>query len=161
MIRRPPRSTQSRSSAASDVYKRQAEGVPTLVRKGLAALRPKDTDGDGAVEEKAGILQKRNRHGRFQKRFFTVSRAYLTYTHTAAAGDEPIQVRGSIDLRCVDSVVIVLRHGRPSRKFWWFPVCFTTCRSLPLLLPLTVAAHTRRRVPLLQPGLCVDTSMAW
>ena len=27
MIRRPPRSTQSRSSAASDVYKRQAKGV--------------------------------------------------------------------------------------------------------------------------------------
>ena len=26
MIRRPPRSTQSRSSAASDVYKRQGEG---------------------------------------------------------------------------------------------------------------------------------------
>src|SRR5450756_653288 len=36
MIRRPPRSTQSRSSAASDVYKRQAQGpfqgyVPDLV----------------------------------------------------------------------------------------------------------------------------------
>src|SRR5659263_783330 len=28
MIRRPPRSTQSRSSAASDVYKRQAEPPP-------------------------------------------------------------------------------------------------------------------------------------
>src|SRR5450756_2407948 len=28
MIRRPPRSTQSRSSAASDVYKRQLAGVP-------------------------------------------------------------------------------------------------------------------------------------
>ena len=27
MIRRPPRSTQSRSSAASDVYKRQGDGV--------------------------------------------------------------------------------------------------------------------------------------
>src|SRR5450756_3170018 len=27
MIRRPPRSTQSRSSAASDVYKRQASGI--------------------------------------------------------------------------------------------------------------------------------------
>src|SRR5450756_3247756 len=27
MIRRPPRSTQSRSSAASDVYKRQAENI--------------------------------------------------------------------------------------------------------------------------------------
>src|SRR5680860_1922045 len=27
MIRRPPRSTQSRSSAASDVYKRQVQGI--------------------------------------------------------------------------------------------------------------------------------------
>src|SRR5665809_11596 len=33
MIRRPPRSTQSRSSAASDVYKRQGTGPP---RSGLA-----------------------------------------------------------------------------------------------------------------------------
>src|SRR5450756_3011664 len=30
MIRRPPRSTQSRSSAASDVYKRQTLPVPVL-----------------------------------------------------------------------------------------------------------------------------------
>src|SRR5450756_1418432 len=30
MIRRPPRSTQSRSSAASDVYKRQVTGVAWL-----------------------------------------------------------------------------------------------------------------------------------
>src|SRR5680860_1909317 len=29
MIRRPPRSTQSRSSAASDVYKRQVLDIPT------------------------------------------------------------------------------------------------------------------------------------
>ena len=38
MIRRPPRSTQSRSSAASDVYKRQVDDsstVRTLVEKGL------------------------------------------------------------------------------------------------------------------------------
>src|SRR5659263_274550 len=38
MIRRPPRSTQSRSSAASDVYKRQ---LPALRRR--AALRPVPT----------------------------------------------------------------------------------------------------------------------
>ena len=31
MIRRPPRSTRKESSAASDVYKRQADGLPTLV----------------------------------------------------------------------------------------------------------------------------------
>src|SRR5450756_2821387 len=31
MIRRPPRSTQSRSSAASDVYKRQIEHLPAIL----------------------------------------------------------------------------------------------------------------------------------
>src|SRR5450756_1717985 len=40
MIRRPPRSTQSRSSAASDVYKRQVEDVAEHERGALAALRP-------------------------------------------------------------------------------------------------------------------------
>src|SRR5428012_21487 len=43
MIRRPPRSTQSRSSAASDVYKRQVlhgDGVAGLVQR----------DGDGITE---------------------------------------------------------------------------------------------------------------
>ena len=35
MIRRPPRSTQSRSSAASDVYKRQDENVFDI-RQGVA-----------------------------------------------------------------------------------------------------------------------------
>src|SRR5450756_3197628 len=39
MIRRPPRSTQSRSSAASDVYKRQAQ-VLAHVRFGVAGLLP-------------------------------------------------------------------------------------------------------------------------
>src|SRR5450756_3235866 len=34
MIRRPPRSTQSRSSAASDVYKRQGEIIERRSKKG-------------------------------------------------------------------------------------------------------------------------------
>src|SRR5680860_390725 len=38
MIRRPPRSTQSRSSAASDVYKRQ-ENVPLIVGMAEALTR--------------------------------------------------------------------------------------------------------------------------
>eukprot|EP00657_Telonema_sp_P-1_P000571 TRINITY_DN1108_c0_g1_i1.p1 TRINITY_DN1108_c0_g1~~TRINITY_DN1108_c0_g1_i1.p1 ORF type:complete len:667 (+),score=243.27 TRINITY_DN1108_c0_g1_i1:142-2142(+) len=37
MIRRPPRSTQSRSSAASDVYKRQPNALPTRVADGRKA----------------------------------------------------------------------------------------------------------------------------
>src|SRR5450756_2241442 len=39
MIRRPPRSTQSRSSAASDVYKRQVDLARVLAREGAAAVR--------------------------------------------------------------------------------------------------------------------------
>src|SRR5450756_3226061 len=44
MIRRPPRSTQSRSSAASDVYKRQA-------RDHLYAERETDRDDDQVIEQ--------------------------------------------------------------------------------------------------------------
>src|SRR5665809_105334 len=40
MIRRPPRSTQSRSSAASDVYKRQENTLPEAY--GTLGLRPED-----------------------------------------------------------------------------------------------------------------------
>ena len=42
MIRRPPRSTQSRSSAASDVYKRQVTGTFTDVSV-IASYIPKPT----------------------------------------------------------------------------------------------------------------------
>eukprot|EP01017_Pseudomicrothorax_dubius_P013561 TRINITY_DN1602_c0_g1_i2.p1 TRINITY_DN1602_c0_g1~~TRINITY_DN1602_c0_g1_i2.p1 ORF type:complete len:268 (-),score=82.08 TRINITY_DN1602_c0_g1_i2:60-863(-) len=38
MIRRPPRSTQSRSSAASDVYKRQDKTVPLAVEKSIPQI---------------------------------------------------------------------------------------------------------------------------
>ena len=38
MIRRPPRSTLDRSSAASDVYKRQPEGFPMRVAYTTAAI---------------------------------------------------------------------------------------------------------------------------
>src|SRR5680860_1875260 len=43
MIRRPPRSTQSRSSAASDVYKRQASVLARSVSNGIN-LRPVDEE---------------------------------------------------------------------------------------------------------------------
>eukprot|EP00657_Telonema_sp_P-1_P001885 TRINITY_DN14638_c0_g1_i2.p1 TRINITY_DN14638_c0_g1~~TRINITY_DN14638_c0_g1_i2.p1 ORF type:complete len:107 (-),score=22.66 TRINITY_DN14638_c0_g1_i2:232-552(-) len=45
MIRRPPRSTQSRSSAASDVYKRQVRELPqTTERNRVQVLRPNGED---------------------------------------------------------------------------------------------------------------------
>ena len=42
MIRRPPRSTQSRSSAASDVYKRQGLIVPPIRIRDNMELPPQD-----------------------------------------------------------------------------------------------------------------------
>src|SRR5450756_2661765 len=39
MIRRPPRSTQSRSSAASDVYKRQVQGFANYLTKEEPLIR--------------------------------------------------------------------------------------------------------------------------
>ena len=47
MIRRPPRSTQSRSSAASDVYKRQRLGYT----KEKVGYTPADDHGPGAIFE--------------------------------------------------------------------------------------------------------------
>src|SRR5680860_105759 len=51
MIRRPPRSTQSRSSAASDVYKRQPPAVPRFdaVETGHLAVYPVGTERLGMV----------------------------------------------------------------------------------------------------------------
>ena len=56
MIRRPPRSTQSRSSAASDVYKRQIEVLANSAAvNGYAAASPEHEDamkalaGEGVV----------------------------------------------------------------------------------------------------------------
>mgnify|MGYP007111990860 CR=1 FL=1 len=58
MIRRPPRSTQSRSSAASDVYKRQVGEYAELPAAGLVDTLPNKTTVDVVgygVQEQAQI----------------------------------------------------------------------------------------------------------
>src|SRR5450756_1570426 len=57
MIRRPPRSTQSRSSAASDVYKRQSTSPPLEIRR--CRRRP----GDRSAMRPAAISGNRSRAG--------------------------------------------------------------------------------------------------
>eukprot|EP00826_Nyctotherus_ovalis_P017052 TRINITY_DN14985_c0_g1_i1.p1 TRINITY_DN14985_c0_g1~~TRINITY_DN14985_c0_g1_i1.p1 ORF type:complete len:109 (+),score=41.49 TRINITY_DN14985_c0_g1_i1:23-328(+) len=52
MIRRPPRSTQSRSSAASDVYKRQLLSFNSLPSYRIEELV-------GGIDEDEGLLQRR------------------------------------------------------------------------------------------------------
>src|SRR5450756_299049 len=64
MMRRPPRSTQSRSSAASDVYKRQV-----LTHRGVRNLNARVADATGRadrlkVEQKASVFMLVEHHGR-------------------------------------------------------------------------------------------------
>src|SRR5450756_3175125 len=63
MIRRPPRSTQSRSSAASDVYKRQVEGgaAPEDPVAALEDLQPLAGGGVPAVEDEPVRVDDRRR----------------------------------------------------------------------------------------------------
>ena len=64
-LRRPPRSTQSRSSAASDVYKRQVLGAQTRLKR----VEPVD---DAVVGEDPAVLDER------------VRVAPVSYTHLRA-----------------------------------------------------------------------------
>src|SRR5450756_3107757 len=70
MIRRPPRSTQSRSSAASDVYKRQGDGGDLVEIAGVKLDDfVADDAGDEAVDEAGCPL----REGlKFARAFFVV-----------------------------------------------------------------------------------------
>eukprot|EP00658_Telonema_sp_P-2_P047099 TRINITY_DN35633_c0_g1_i1.p1 TRINITY_DN35633_c0_g1~~TRINITY_DN35633_c0_g1_i1.p1 ORF type:complete len:105 (+),score=35.87 TRINITY_DN35633_c0_g1_i1:67-381(+) len=60
MIRRPPRSTLSSSSAASDVYKRQAVGRKRKPRRMPTAPR-REFEGDDHEKSAAAVLMKKVR----------------------------------------------------------------------------------------------------
>src|SRR5450756_838573 len=59
MIRRPPRSTQSRSSAASDVYKRQLEKMRTDHMMPLARLARRVFAGEPRIQAALRVPHKR------------------------------------------------------------------------------------------------------
>src|SRR5450756_2308501 len=54
MIRRPPRSTQSRSSAASDVYKRQVKVRQPVYKRQLVGFTPAEQE---AIQELSDIIK--------------------------------------------------------------------------------------------------------
>src|SRR5450756_31837 len=60
MIRRPPRSTQSRSSAASDVYKRQIGNI--LDSHGRYGIGHNDWHGKGCIEFQEAVTRLCVRH---------------------------------------------------------------------------------------------------
>eukprot|EP00657_Telonema_sp_P-1_P001200 TRINITY_DN1266_c0_g1_i6.p1 TRINITY_DN1266_c0_g1~~TRINITY_DN1266_c0_g1_i6.p1 ORF type:complete len:116 (-),score=51.78 TRINITY_DN1266_c0_g1_i6:48-395(-) len=59
MIRRPPRSTQSRSSAASDVYKRQLQGPPGQGGFGSRDRSQQGRPAQGIPQEQVRTLPRR------------------------------------------------------------------------------------------------------
>src|SRR5450756_509171 len=103
MIRRPPRSTQSRSSAASDVYKRQAPslGKPVLVMRdtterpeGLAAGTALlvGTETDTIISHLLALLNDRAAYDR-------MARAVNPYGDGHAAGRIADHLEFHFDLR--------------------------------------------------------------
>src|SRR5450756_3245092 len=91
MIRRPPRSTQSRSSAASDVYKRQAAQLGE-VRLGFTQLAALYALADGGTTTIADLADTLNRSPSATSRLVDVlahrrlleRRAAVSYTHLRA-----------------------------------------------------------------------------
>ena len=70
MIRRPPRSTQSRSSAASDVYKRQKQDCATLPSAVRAIYGEQIVFGGKIVEKLPDLI---NRQESFNYKDFDIT----------------------------------------------------------------------------------------
>src|SRR5680860_1718519 len=92
MIRRPPRSTQSRSSAASDVYKRQEHArtmdASDLWTAGKHLIAVIDPDGDEREQEKQLAREERAAH----------LNRFLSITEDGAGGERE---QGGLDHRGV------------------------------------------------------------
>src|SRR5450756_2164860 len=96
MIRRPPRSTQSRSSAASDVYKRQGRGFAVVAaevrnlaqRSAAAAKEIKVLIGDSVDKVDAGSKQVDQAGATMNEIVTAVKRVTDIMAEIAAASDE-------------------------------------------------------------------------
>src|SRR5450756_2635284 len=115
MIRRPPRSTQSRSSAASDVYKRQgyswfaykeSRKVPTELEAGGST--PKAEAREAAVAE--GKLTPEE----FDKSFQSSPKAY--YVQLAADFDGALESLQALDELCGEKFQDVAPSFGPLRQ---------------------------------------------
>ena len=63
MIRRPPRSTQSRSSAASDVYKRQGQGEPVSMEQARVWFGRSAEQGHAKAQFNLGVMNEKGQAG--------------------------------------------------------------------------------------------------
>ena len=80
MIRRPPRSTQSRSSAASDVYKRQAQGQVGLANQ-RAETQTREGQADTRAQTESVIEQARRQAAELMQGIQARYGGTVSYTH--------------------------------------------------------------------------------
>src|SRR5665213_3994546 len=97
MIRRPPRSTQSRSSAASDVYKRQVDQNDCAAR----AVGAAEVVGQHAGKRAAGVVVKFGcgvaiGAGRGRRSEEAVAHLYLVLFSAEVSGAEPDVLDGVV-----------------------------------------------------------------
>src|SRR5664280_209667 len=98
MIRRPPRSTLSSSSAASDVYKRQGKGVRRCARNRIERVgHPQRDDGRGALPwfDRAPLSEGDSHGTGTQAR--GVRRNRLLVVLTLRAGEPPLKAGDPTD----------------------------------------------------------------
>ena len=99
MIRRPPRSTQSRSSAASDVYKRQDTGAQRGRRCGALARRSATSRGLGAHRGRkdARYWAQVNSDPRCEQRWLRVARQAMAACRLTAQGTQSPSANSASD----------------------------------------------------------------
>jgi len=73
----------------------------------------------GLLPSKSGHLRKESRKGRWNKRYFVVHNAYLNYYKRRSnfKSGEKSQLSASIDLREAETICILSRYGKPTKKF--------------------------------------------
>src|SRR5450756_2277224 len=115
MIRRPPRSTQSRSSAASDVYKRQ--GYSWFAYKESRKV-PSEVDAGGSTPKaearEAAVAEGKLTPEEFDKSFESSPKAY--YVQLAADFDGALESLQALDGLCEEKFQDVAPSFGPVRQ---------------------------------------------
>src|SRR5665648_1295445 len=120
MIRRPPRSTLSSSSAASDVYKRQDQRI--------SILKPGNNQGIIKCDRKTKILRKL-----FNPQFFTENRRLLKFFIVENIKGGNKFIKRFIVFICKPGIVVSIRKNELSEvhtcQLWFWRIKFCSLQS--------------------------------
>src|SRR5678810_411428 len=123
MIRRPPRSTLDRSSAASDVYKRQVPGLGTSFGRGGATTAPHDLANADAILIMGSSMAENHPVG-FQwviearERGAKIIHVDPRFNRTSAMADMWVPLRAGSDIAFLGGLIhYVLENNKEFREY--------------------------------------------